>query len=162
MIDQLAQLAVDSPRVVRGDVGQRERQAERGRERHVAGRLDAEEPLDERVGHLIVLRAADAVQKNVAQAQAGKQRRDQGPSTEFEAPGGQLGQLCGGPVDVSLGLQRQGVLRSTAVGDDDLVALLPDEQPAAARVASSQIQNGASSQSSSAARSGTGWAVLRM
>ena len=44
---------------------------------------EAEEPPGNVVGDLVVFRAADAVQEQIAEHQPGEERRGQGPGAEF-------------------------------------------------------------------------------
>ena len=103
MISEFAQL---SPHFADGIVTPRragDRQPQRRRRSGVVRQREAEEPLGDVVGHLIVFRSADAVQKQVAHEQPGKKRRGQGPRAEFDAAGRGGGQLLGRDVGIPIG-----------------------------------------------------------
>ena len=107
------------------------------------------------------LRAADAVQEQVAEHQAGKQRRRQRAVRILMPRTRQFQQSARRPRTRRVVGQRKRKRVIATVGDHQLVARCWANSGRRRGSSCDQIQNGASSQPSDSARSGTGWARLR-
>ena len=84
---QVALLVGQTAAVVGRNRERRQRQQARRRQDQEAGRLDAVEAPQDAVRQLVVLAAADAVDEQVGEEQAGEQRRRQRPRPHLEALG---------------------------------------------------------------------------
>ncbi len=140
MPGQFPQLPVDGLKIGGGDLGPGDGEVERGRDDQVARRPDAEEPLDQGVGHLVVLRPADAVQEEVAKHEPGEERGHHRPGAEPHRSGGQFGQGVGRRPEVAVAGQRHGHFRPLAVAQQQFPATAAGEEPAARGSSCVQIQ----------------------